>query len=279
MGSKIDWTENGWPVVSGCEKVSPGCDRCYAAAIAHRFNGTSVWPNGFDVTLWPSRLSAPMHWRRPRLVFVCPTGDLFHHGVPAEFIAQVFAVMQSCKAHTFQVLTKRHARMRSLLSSDEFWTYVETFGREVSASGPQRRSQYPADFGRAHQGLPNVLLGVSAENQKFADIRIPVLLQTPGFLRWVSAEPLLGAVDLSGYLRGPRALDWVVAGGESGPGARPMQLAWARALAVQCEQAGAAYFFKQTGSALARELGYRGKGNDPAQWPESFPRQYPQRAA
>ena len=279
MGSKIDWTDEGWPVVTGCEKVSPGCDRCYAAAIAHRFEGTKVWPNGFDVTLWPSRLRAPMHWRRPRLVFVCHTGDLFHHRVPDEFIAQIFAVMQSCKSHTFQVLTKRHARMRRLLSSDEFWSAVETFGHEVSTSGPRRRSQYPVDFGRAHKGLPNVLLGVSAENQKFADIRIPVLMQTPGFLRWVSAEPLLGAVDLSAYLQGSRALDWVVVGGESGAEARPMQLGWARDLAAQCEQAGAAYFFKQTGTALARELGYRGKGNDPAQWPESFPREYPQRAA
>jgi protein gp37 len=278
MGSKIDWTDEGWPVATGCEKVSPGCDRCYAASIAHRFNGTKAWPNGFDVTLWPSRLHVPMHWRRPRLVFVCHTGDLFHHRVPDEFIARVFAVMQSCKTHTFQLLTKRHARMRTLLSSDEFWFLVEAFGQELSSSGPAR-DQYPVDFGRAHRGLPNVLLGVSAENQQFANIRIPALMRTPGFLRWVSAEPLLGAVDLSPYLRGTNALDWVVVGGESGPDARPMQLAWARDLAAQCEQAGAAYFFKQTGSALAKELGHRGKGNHPEQWPESFPRQYPQRAA
>lgn len=278
MGSNIDWTDEGWPVATGCANVSPGCDRCYAAAIAHRFTGTKAWPNGFDVTLWPSRLHAPMHWRRPRLVFVCHTGDLFHHHVPDEFIARVFAVIQSCKSHTFQLLTKRHARMRTLLSSDEFWSAVEAFGHEQSSSGPAR-DQYPVDFGRAHRGLPNVLLGVSAENQQFADIRIPSLMRTPGFLRWVSAEPLLGAVDLSAYLRGPSALDWVVTGGESGPGARPMQLAWARDLAVQCEKAGAAYYFKQTGSALAKELGHRGKGNNPERWPESFPRQYPQRAA
>lgn len=278
MGSDIDWTDEGWPVVSGCEPVSPGCDRCYAAAIAHRFNGTVVWPNGFDVTLWPSRLRAPMHWRRPRLTFVCPTGDLFHHRVPAEFIAQVFAVIQSCSAHTFQVLTKRHARMHALLSSDEFWATVEAFGHELGPAGPSR-AQYPPDFGRAHQGLPNVWLGVSAEDQKWADIRIPVLMRTPAFVRWVSLEPLLAAVDMTEYLAGPRGLDWVVAGGESGPGARPMSLDWARDLSDQCAQAGAAYFFKQTGSALARELGHRGKGNDPAQWPESFPRQYPPRAA
>lgn len=275
-GSKIDWTDDTWSPVGGCTPVSPGCDRCYASAIAHRFDGTAVWPYGFDVTLWPGRMELPLRWRRPRLTFVCPTGDLFHHRVPDRFIAEVWAVMQRCPGHTFQVLTKRHARMHALLSSDEFWSAVEKLSRQKWSSAGAG-AQHPPEFGRVHRGLPNVWLGVSAEDQKWADIRIPILMQTPAFVRWVSLEPLLGAVDASGYLTGPGALDWVVAGGESGSGARMMELDWARGVSAQCASVGVAFFFKQTGSALARELGCRGKGNDPAQWPEKFPRQYPSR--
>lgn len=278
MGSGVDWTDEPWSPIAGCDKVSAGCDRCYAEKLAHRFNGTPVWPNGFNVTLWPDRLKRPMRWRKPRLVFVCPTGDIFHHSVPDDFIAQVWAVMQSCAAHTFQVLTKRHARMHALLSSNDFWSSVEDHARILSVNGPRRR-QYPPDFGRAHHGLPNVWLGVSVEDQKWARIRIPVLLSTPAFIRWVSVEPLLDGLDLTPFLGGAPKVDWVVAGGESGAGARPMLWDWARDIAVQCEQSGTAFFFKQTGSALAKELGHRGKGNDPAQWPERLPREFPQKAA
>ena len=279
MGSGVDWTDEPWSPMAGCDKVSAGCDRCYAEKIAHRFNGTSAWPNGFDVTLWPHRMNRPMRWRKPRLVFVCPTGDLFHQGVPDDYIAQVWAVMQSCAAHTFQVLTQRHARMHALLSSDEFWSAVGEHGRILEAKGPRRR-QYPAEFGRAHRGLPNVWLGVSAEDQKWARIRIPTLLATPAFVRWVSVEPLLSELDLSPFLTGrPHKLDWVVVGGESGFEARPMRWAWARHLSAQCEASATPFFFKQTGSALAKELGHTGKGNDPAQWPEWLPREYPPKAA
>lgn len=242
-GSRIEWTEATWNPVTGCTKVSPGCDYCYAERIDERFHGKGSFA---VVRRSEEKLYLPLRWRKPRRVFVNSMSDLFHDDVPDSFIARVFAVMAQTPQHTYQVLTKRHGRMRSLMNA---WAPVT--GRPPWVhTGP-----WP---------LPNVWLGVSVENQQWADIRIPALLDTPAAVRWISAEPLLGPVDLgnvgvvdallgdglAGLMDVPPArprLDWVVAGGESGPGARPMHPDWARSLRDQCAAAGVPFFFKQWG--------------------------------
>ncbi|RIS72050.1 phage Gp37/Gp68 family protein [Mycobacteroides abscessus] len=257
MGDKtgIEWTDATWNPVTGCDKVSPGCDHCYAETFAERWRGTPehYFANGFDVQLRPNKLALPLRWTKPRKVFVNSMSDLFHDKVPDEYIARVFAVMALAPQHTFQVLTKRHGRMRSLLSSDDFRSEVtQTFvgwavedlslktGHLESATG----DWWP---------LPNVWLGVSAEDQKRADLRIPALLDTPAAVRFVSAEPLLGPIDLHGDPIGKDSvfwighLDWVIVGGESGPGARPMHPDWARSMRDQCVAAGVPFLFKQWG--------------------------------
>ena len=214
-GSGIEWTDATWNPTVGCTKVSPGCDNCYAETFVNRFAGSKGFPLPFDQMLLRDArfLNLPKMWSKPRRVFVNSLSDLFHADVPDAFIAEVFSVMAQCPQHTFQLLTKRHGRMRSLLSS---WT------------------QPPLD---------NVWLGISVEDQQWADIRIPALLDTPAAVRWISAEPLLGPLDLLSY-----SLDWVVVGGESGAGARPMKLAWARSIREQCATSDTPFLFKQWGS-------------------------------
>jgi protein gp37 len=292
--SGIEWTEATWNPVTGCTKVSAGCDNCYADRFAERWRGLPGHPyeQGFDLRLWPDRLVLPLRWRRPRMVFVNSMSDLFHDQVPDEFIAAVFATMALAGRHTFQVLTKRHARMRHLLTSPGFHRKVGQQATELISSRPWRCWQldlggqrlagdsglgagWTATPGPAgHQWLPrwplpNVWLGVSAENQRWAEIRIPALLRTPAAVRFVSCEPLLGAIDLKaavwsmGSQRGHglaasfvhaggccnrfHGLDWVIAGGESGPRTRPMHPDWPRQLRDQCAAAGVAFFFKQWG--------------------------------
>lgn len=274
----IEWTDATWNPVTGCTKVSAGCDNCYAETIAHRFTGSKAYPNGFQVTLRPERLDQPLRWKRPRRIFVNSMSDLFHDDVPTDFIAKVFAIMALAPKHTFQILTKRHARMRSVLSSDYFRT-------EVYGHAAWWADHLNLTLPQPHWPLPNVWLGVSTESQQWADIRIPALLATPAAVRFISAEPLLGPIEADRYLidlpededGAPYlgGIDWVIVGGESGPGARPMHPEWARSLRNQCTAAGVPFLFKQAGSVLAREWGCKGKGTDPAEWPESFPREYP----
>lgn len=243
--SGIEWTDATWNIVIGCDKVSLGCDHCYAIRTAHRMQAhpnpkvstpyadtehSGQWTG--RVNLVHERLDLPLRWRKPRRIFVNAQSDLFHESVPDEFIAQVWAVMALAPRHTFQVLTKRHARMRSLLRSQEFWSLVGLAGLGQEAWLPE--SLY----------LPNVHLVVSVENEKWAGIRIPALLDTPAAVRGISAEPLLGSIDLTPYTA---ALDWVIVGGESGPGARPMHPTWVRALRDQCTDEGVAFLFKQWG--------------------------------
>lgn len=267
--TKIEWTDATWNPVTGCTKVSPGCDHCYAETIAHRFAGTKAYPNGFDVTLHPERLNQPLRWTRPRRVFVNSMSDLFHKDIPDHYIARVFAVMALAERHTFQVLTKRHGRMRSLLSNQMFrgdvsW-WMDVFHEEEMTPRQARRHGWP--MGEDGLGvvwpLPNVWLGISVEDQQRADLRIPALLDTPAAVRFLSCEPLLGPVDLrqsfAKYrpgdehpwddveLKARDVLHWVIAGGESGPGARPMHPDWARSLRDQCQTAGVAFHFKQWG--------------------------------
>lgn len=249
----IEWTEATWNPLTGCTKVSPGCDHCYAESIAHRFDGTPAYPNGFAVTLRPERLDQPLRWRRPRRIFVNSMSDLFHDQVPDEYIAHVFAVMAAARRHTFQVLTKRHARMRSLLASVEFRALVE--GHLLRYADPTRGGNIPTGPWDGPEWWPlwNVWLGVSTENQQWADIRIPALLDTPAAIRFISAEPLLGPIDLHtdpiavGAPFWGSQLDWVITGGESGPGAMPAHPDWFRSLRDQCQAAGVAYLHKQHG--------------------------------
>ena len=290
--SKIEWTDASWPVTVGCDHVSPGCDNCYAAVLtsgrlAHlpeyaglaekgKFNGT--------VRCLPERMDWPSKWRKPKRIFVCSMSDLFHASVPDEFIAKVFAAMASTPRHTFQVLTKRHARLRSLVGSDEFRKSVQ---RRINYAPPDD------DYVTRHWKtwpLPNVWLGVSVEDQQWADIRVPALVQTPAAVRFLSCEPLLGPVDLTRWMpagiakwhcgscdtyysggwqeTGPscgrvgywcgshtgngrpndQPISWVIAGGESGGNSRPMHPQWARSLRDQCVDAGVPFLFKQWGN-------------------------------
>jgi protein gp37 len=253
----IEWCDATWNPVTGCTEVTPGCDHCYAKTFAERWRGTEghYFENGFDVQLRPDKLDQPLRWKRPRRIFVNSMSDLFHDSVPDDYIARVFAVMADAERHTFQVLTKRHARLRALLSSPGFQDAVLYHSCHVGEGwdGYETKTwRWP---------LPNVWLGVSAENQQWADIRIPALLDTPAAVRFVSAEPLLGPIDLNrtrphscishGDSICPewliQGIDWVIVGGESGRGARPMAGDWARNIGDQCAASGVAFLFKQWG--------------------------------
>lgn len=246
----IEWTDATWNPVTGCTKVSPGCDHCYAETIAHRFDGTPAYPHGFQVTLRPERLDQPLRWRRPRRIFVNSMSDLFHDQVPDQYIARIFAVMANAPRHTFQILTKRHGRMRSLLNSDAFKKLFDIEWCRIPDWAPRLPDP---DFVQLHHladgPLPNVWLGVSVESQQWADIRVPALLGTPAAVRFLSMEPLLGPVDIinglgDSWLTG---IDWIIVGGESGRGARPMHPDWVRSLLEQCDVAGVPFLFKQWG--------------------------------
>jgi protein gp37 len=255
--STIEWTDATWNPVTGCTKVSEGCDHCYAETFAERWRGIPGHPyeQGFDLKLWPERLEMPLRWRKPRRVFVNSMSDLFHDGVPANYIDRVFNVMHQTPQHTYQILTKRPGRMASYI-------------RDIMVV------------------LPNVWLGTSVESQKWADVRIPKLLETPAAVRFLSCEPLLGPVDLTEWLDPPdpdadcetcgqewwarmdghpvldeengdtgdwcpgpmrrhSGIDWIIVGGESGPNYRPMDRKWAESLFGQAQAGRVAFFVKQ----------------------------------
>jgi protein gp37 len=279
--SKIEWTDATWNVVIGCDKVSPGCDHCYAIRTAHRmqanpnpkiaaaYAGTEAdgeWTG--KVNLIHDRLDLPLRWTKPKKIFVNAQSDLFHADVPDDFIARVWAVMALAPQHTFQILTKRPARMRALLNSERF---DELFAEALYTTEHPRGEEQAEPIGSAPGPLPNVWLGVSVEDQKRADLRVPALLMTPAAVRFLSMEPLLGPVDLTriAYTDGggthldvangrhgipdlwqapAQHIDWVIVGGESGPGARPMHPTWVDRLRDQCVAAGVAFHFKQWGS-------------------------------
>jgi protein gp37 len=253
--SAIEWTDATWNPVTGCTEVTPGCDNCYAKTFAERWRGVPghYFEQGFDVVLRPDKLNLPLTWRKPRRVFVNSMSDLFHKDVPDEFIARVFAVMAATPQHTYQLLTKRHGRMRSLLAGEDGSGH-----RLLEAAMDEETAQALYD----QWPLPNVWLGVSVEDQARANLRIPALLDTPAAVRWLSMEPLLGPVDLTRTDKDvlvDGGIDWVVVGGESGRGARPMEPAWARSLRDQVTGADVPFFFKQWGEWAPN--GYRGIGN------------------
>jgi protein gp37 len=257
--SQIQWTDATWNPTTGCTKVSPGCANCYIERTpAFRIAGRTFEKGHIPLQLHENRLEQPLHWRKPRRVFVNSLSDLFHADVPDSFIDHVFAVMALCPQHTFQVLTKRVERMRD---------YMRDRARHHDVTMSMQDREYgvaallPAN-GRSYPRWPNewpllnVWLGVSVENQHFADERIPLLLQTPAAIRFISAEPLLGPVTLAQFysgtvtrdwIRGATRLDWVIVGGESGPQSRPSDVAWIRSLRNQCRLAGVACFIKQLG--------------------------------
>lgn len=244
----IEWADATWNPIVGCSVVSPGCTNCYAMKLAHRFNlvagsiywglthdGASVW-NG-AVSFNDKVLNQPLSWKRPRRIFVNSMGDLFHDNVPDDWIDRVFAVMALAPQHTFLVLTKRAPRMRRYITAIGRTACIATEVLRIDRDQPLELLRWP---------LPNVWLGVSAEDQARADERIPRLLETPAAKRFVSCEPLLGPIHLARFNL-PCTLDWVIAGGESGAGARPMHPDWARGLRDQCAAAGVPFFFKQWG--------------------------------
>ncbi|MDV2986142.1 UNVERIFIED_CONTAM: phage Gp37/Gp68 family protein [Methylobacteriaceae bacterium AG10] len=323
QSTSIEWTEATWNPVRGCTRVSPGCGGpgphggCYAEGIAARFSGPGMAYEGLaemraGKPRWTGKLSfghdldAPLRWRRPQRIFVNSMSDLFHEGLAVHEIATVYAVCVAAhhlRGHTFQILTKRSDRMREVLASEEFWDQVNAeAGMHVMerTDALDRRSDDARatleDYG-PDAPPPGIWLGVSAEDQRRADERVPDLLATPAAVRFVSAEPLLGPIDFFtiadrlgsqidalrpgvAWLHGHEdgnwhgvagshpALDWIIVGGDSGPNARPMHPAWARSIRDQCAAAGVAYHFKQHGawaaidqSAGADEAGWQGRGD------------------
>lgn len=245
----IEWTDATWNPVTGCSKVSSGCKHCYAERDWARLSANSAtryYGRAFtDVQCHDDVLPLPLHWKRRRRIFVNSMSDLFHEAVPTEFIDEVFAIMARADRHTFQVLTKRPERMRAYLSDIDLEDRLTDLFLEKMWFQEGWNVMLP---------LRNVWLGVSVEDQVTADERIPLLLETPAAVRWISAEPLLGPINLRRYLDvdldrglGEPWLDWVVVGGESGPHARPMHLDWARSLRDQCAAADVPMLFKQWG--------------------------------
>lgn len=260
----IEWTDATWNPTTGCDRVSPGCDHCYAMTLAPRLKamGSPRYQRdgdpatsgpGFGFTMHPDALDQPLRWTRPRRIFVNSMSDLFHSGITPDFLADVFAVMSMAPQHTFQVLTKRPGVMRSVLRSPMFKLQVNAarMQRGVSVLPDSRRED-----GTYAWPLPNVWLGTSVEDQAHT-WRISHLLETRAAVRFLSMEPLLGPVDLVAPLKRyfrddpvclEHELGWVIVGGESGSGARPMHADWARGLRDQCIDAGIAFHFKQWGS-------------------------------
>ena len=233
MPSAIEWTDETWNPVTGCTRVSPGCDNCYMFALYPRLTAMAV--PGYEsapdeVRLLPERLKAPLTWKRPRHVFVNSMSDVFHPRVPFDFVHKIFSVMEEAsreRGHVFQVLTKRPGRAVG------WWE--------------EYKQRFPGGW------PPNVWIGASVESQKYAP-RLTVLSRLPATIRFVSAEPLLEAVDLSPWLDSG-ALQWVIVGGESGHNARPMELAWVRNLRDQSRRAGVAFFLKQLGGVRNKRGG------------------------
>jgi protein gp37 len=223
-GTTIEWTDATWNPVTGCTKISRGCDNCYAERFSERFRGVAGHPfsTGFDLTLRPERLQQPLTWPRPRMIFVNSMSDLFHKEIPHSFVDKVFDTMERASWHTFQVLTKRSSLMRGYL-----------------------RDRYGSSRGPAH-----IWCGVSVEDGR-AKSRVVHLRNAPAGVRFLSIEPLLesiGPVDLTG-------IDWVIVGGESGPHARALSVEWAREIRDQCVRAGVAFFFKQWGGLRPKSGG------------------------
>lgn len=298
--SAIEWTDCTWNPVVGCTRVSAGCDHCYAVRQSFRleqfrkvaYTGLTVLNSRGErhfngtVRIVPEALELPLHWKKPRRVFVNSMSDLFHKDVPFDFIDRVFAVMALCPQHTFQVLTKRPERMAEYMPGK--WDD----GRGVYCEYKRRKP----DNTMMPWPLPNVILGTSCEDQASADERIPHLLRCPAAVRMLSLEPLLGPIDMEVVSRPPcfhcqphgwsnwwpTQIQWVIVGGESGPKARPCNVDWIRSIIAQCKAAGVTCFVKQLGHYAILDKRYERapfpatrkladpKGGDMDEWPEDL---------
>lgn len=281
--TKIEWCRDPkdgsagatWNPITGCSVASPGCTNCYAmrlagtrladhpsrAGLTKEVNGNHVWTG--EVRLNEYWLYQPIRWNKPRMIFVCAHGDLFHESVPVEWIVQVFAVMIAAPQHTYQVLTKRSARMRQVMQ----WLYETEEGSDALVEAVESFApETDLDFTVPPE---HIWMGVSAEDQQRWDERVENLRDTPAAVRWVSAEPLIGPI-----MPNLAAIDWVVVGGESGPGARPMHPDWARDLLNACYLLGVPFLFKQWGSY---QVVFDRDHDDPdwrncSQWERKYPK-------
>ncbi len=314
----IEWTDATWNPLRGCSRVSEGCRHCYAEAVAARFSDEGMPYHGLatrtpsgprwtgTVRLIEEHLADPLKWRKPRRVFVNSMSDLFHESVPDGWIDSIFAVMALAPDHTFQILTKRAERMQQYLSDPaRHRAIVAAMDMPVWLPAGRRFLRVPENW-----PMPNVWLGVSVEHQQAADQRIPHLLDTPAAVRFLSAEPLLGGLDIGKHRPGARGLHWVIVGGESGHGARPCETWWIRNILGQCRDADVACFVKQLGAVPTAKCGQCGrtvgnvlggcvdacgpthaamigesqrirdrKGGDPSEWPEDLRvREFPREA-
>jgi protein gp37 len=236
--STIEWTDATWNPVRGCTKISPGCKHCYAERFAERFRGVAGHPfeQGFDLRLVPEKLADPLRWRTPKMIFVNSMSDLFHDGIPDGYIEAIARVMIQANWHTFQILTKRSQRMRDLLRT------------KLDFAAKQR----------------NIWWGVSVEDKQYGLPRIDHLRESGAAVRFLSVEPLLedlGPVNLT-------SISWMIVGGESGPGARPMEGSWVRALRKQCRESQVKFFFKQWGGVRKHEAGRTLDGREYSEFPE-----------
>jgi len=237
--SKIEWTDATWNPVRGCVKISPGCAHCYAATFAERFRGVAGHPyeQGFDLRLVPEKLAEPLRWNRPRMIFVNSMSDLFLDAVPDRYVIEVARVMHLAKWHTFQVLTKRSERLGDLLR-----------GPLAFAAGDE-----------------HIWWGVSVENRRHGLPRVEHLRSAPAAMRFLSVEPLLedvGEINLTG-------IHWVIVGGESGPGARPMDKSWVISIRNQCRRGKVPFFFKQWGGVRKKKAGRELQGRTYDEWPKT----------
>ena len=246
--SKIEWTDATWNPVRGCTKISPGCKHCYAETFAERFRGVKGHPyeQGFDLRIVPEKLTEPFAWRSPKLVFVNSMSDLFQPGVSDKYIEAVSQVMVKANWHTYQVLTKRSERLRDLLQNGLSFA--------------------------SHQS--NIWWGVSVEDRKYGLPRIDHLREAPASVRFLSIEPLLedlGEINLSG-------ISWVIVGGESGPGARPLKKEWVVSIRDQCKACGVPFFFKQWGGVRKTKYGRLLEGRTYSEYPSRVPMDVPDKS-
>lgn len=280
----IEWAEKVWNPTTGCDRISPGCDNCYALTLAKRLKamGSPKYQRdgdprtsgpGFAATVHPDALQVPLRWHRPRMVFVNSMSDLFHARVPREFVARVFAVMAATPRHTYQVLTKRPERAQRILTdlcqcgAGHVPGVHFRSAMEWAATSHSPTHVPGLEFGLYHWmtwPLPNLWLGASIESDEYTR-RADRLRETPAAVRFVSAEPLLGplrSLDLTG-------IDWLIAGGESGPNARPVEAAWVRDLRDRCIESGTAFFFKQWGGRTPKSNGRELDGREWSEYPKA----------